>query len=108
MYNRGSKMRKLVQQLKEKMREIEYGRNNADTRMAELEKILNEEESAAEKFVKEMDVLRKYHWERSNDRSVTIGEIQTLETFVQRIQNNLAMMQTKENSNSELVCNLIF
>jgi len=94
---------KEVESLKEKIRAIAQGKNNAEQRMKELESILDEEELAAEGLIKEMEVLRKHFWERSNDKSVTEAEIRNLETTTQRIKNNLALLQAKEMTNMDFV-----
>lgn len=96
-----------VEKLRSKLQEVKSLRYNSDQNITELEKILLEEEKKSDAVMREMELTRKFFWERSNDKKTLTSEIVHFEMSIHRLKSSFVSLEAKEYSNLEFVCSNI-
>ncbi|CAL8108427.1 unnamed protein product [Orchesella dallaii] len=98
-----SKISAVVEKLRSKLLDVTGLRKGSDQYIDELEKILNDEGKKEELVLRDLELTRKYFWERSNDKKSILSDITHYESSVQRLVSNLGNLEAKEFSNLEFL-----
>ncbi|ODN06319.1 Coiled-coil domain-containing protein 39 [Orchesella cincta] len=98
-----SKISGVVEKLRAKLQDVYSLRKSSDQYIDELELILNDENKKEELVLRDLELTRKYFWERSNDKKSICSDITHYESSIQRLVSNLANLEAKEFSNLEFL-----
>jgi len=89
--------------MRQKLEDFQKVRNNSDSQVSGMEKLIDEEEVKLDRLVKEMELMKKYFWERSNEKVLIGKEIVWFDTRISRFKHSLSAMDAREFSNMEYV-----
>lgn len=97
------RIRAVVDKLKSKLSEVSSLRYNSDQNINVLEKLYEDEVKKSDTILREMELTRKYYWERSNDKKEVARDLVHLDTDIQRLKTSLSNFETKQFFNLEFV-----